>query len=43
MKMTTLTKSLKKVMLDEDRDVDFAGFEPNYFHQILLHTGERSR
>ena len=26
-------------MLDEDPDLDFAGFEPNCFHQTLLCAG----
>ena len=32
-KMTTLSKSSKKLMFDENPDHDFAGFEPNDFHQ----------
>ena len=28
-------------MLDEDPDLDFAGCEPNDFHQTLLHAGGR--
>ena len=34
-KLTTLSNSLKKIMLDEDPDLDFAGFEPNDFQQLL--------
>ena len=26
--------------MDEDPDLDFAGFEPNDLHQTLLHAGE---
>ena len=25
--------------MKEDPDLDFAGFEPNYIHQTLLHAG----
>ena len=39
-KMTTLSNSWKKLMLDEDLDLDFDGLEPNDFHQALLRAGE---
>ena len=42
-KITALSNSCKKLMLDEDYDLDFAGFEPNDFHQSLLHAGKRSQ
>ena len=41
-KMTTLSNSWKELILDEDPDLDFAGFELNDFHQTLLHAGEKS-
>ena len=40
-KMITVSNSWKKSMLYEDSDLDFAGHEPNYFHQTLLRAGER--
>ena len=39
-KMIALSNSWRKLMLDEDADLDFAGFEPNDGHQALLHAGE---
>ena len=41
--ITTFSNSWKKLMLDEDPDLDFKGFEPNDFHQTLLRAGERSQ
>ena len=42
-KMTTLSKSCKKLMLCEDPDLDFTVLEPNDFHQTLLCAGERGQ
>ena len=40
-KMKILSNSWKKLMLHEDPDLDYAGLEPNDFHQTLLCAGER--
>ena len=42
-KMTTLSNSCEKLMLDEDPDLDLSGFELNDCHQTLLCAGERSQ
>ena len=43
MKMATLSNLWQKLMLDEDPDLDFAGFELNDFHQALLRPGDRGQ
>ena len=40
-KMTTLSNLWRKLILDDDPDLDFAGLELNGFHQALLRAGER--
>ena len=40
-KMTSLSNSWKKLMLDEDPELHFARIEPNYLHQALILAEER--
>ncbi|KAK3886656.1 hypothetical protein Pcinc_009210 [Petrolisthes cinctipes] len=40
-KITTLSHSWNKLLLDEDPELNFLGFEPQDYHQSLLSAGER--
>lgn len=39
-KMTTLSNCWKKLLTDEDTELDFLGFEPQDFHQTLQRAGD---
>ena len=39
-KLTTLANSWKKLLSDEDSDIEFEGFEPDDFHEIMVRAGE---